>query len=263
MPVGQSLHIGVSSVDPVFQGRYVPIPSAIADAASMQDIAQRVRFEPEILLTKDATAKAILDSISRSADCLQAGDIFFLSYSGHGTSVLRVGKKRENAWVAYDRLVGKKELHQALCRFRSGVRVVAISDCCHSEGIIPLKLLSFLRTVLGNSEAVSKAIPSAALQNVLKSHPELSPNIKVAQGRLKATVIAFSSSKSDANSIALQNHGLFTQKLLAVWDNGVFDGTYLDFYRAIKMTLVNLQLPEYKVTGPRDPTFEGQRPFTI
>jgi hypothetical protein len=259
MPIGHSLHIGVPRVAPTLPEAAVPLPAAENDAISMLMIAQQQGFQSETLIAERATADNILNSVRRNADSLQPGDIFLISFSGHGRQLTASeGQNQENAWVTYDRPVGRKELRAVFSQFKKGVRIVGISDCCFSQYILPMRL-NFLQEVLGPSNLVIKAIPPAKVESkagIATGNPE--PN-----GKLKATAIIFSSSRSDALSIFLTKHGLFTQKLLAVWDNSTFGGSYHDLFLAIRYAMIRIQEPAYEVRGPRDSKFEEERPFKI
>jgi hypothetical protein len=229
----------------------------------MQMIAQKQDFQSQILIAERATAENILDSINERADSLQPGDTFFISFSGHGTTLpAGQGKKTENAWVTFNRTVSRRELRSVLSRFKKGVRIVGISDCCFSEKILPVKL-TLLKEVLGTSDLVIKAVPPATIQTRSGFKMDVVTGTREHNHKLKATAIVFSSSRFNASSIALPEHGLFTQKLLAVWDNGTFGGSYRDFFLAIKFALSRIQTPTFEVRGPRDPKFEKERPFTI
>ena len=50
----------------------------------MQQIAEAEGFTTRQLLTNDATSQNILGAIGNAAQQLAAGDIFLLTYSGHG-----------------------------------------------------------------------------------------------------------------------------------------------------------------------------------
>jgi metacaspase-1 len=263
MTIGCSLHIGVPRVEPTLPEAAVPLPAAENDAIAMLTIAQQQGFRSETLIAERATADSILNSIRRNADSLKPGDIFLISFSGHGRQLPgSQGRKQENAWVTYDRPVGREELQSALSQFKKGVRIVGISDCCFSQKILPVKL-NFLEEVLGPSNFVIKAVPRVQIQARTNSRMGITTRNPDHHGKLKATAIIFSSSRSNALSIFLTSHGLFTQKLLAVWDNSRFGGSYHDFFLAVRYAMMRIQAPAYEVRGPRDPKFEKERPFTI
>ena len=60
-----------------------------------------------------------------------------------------------------------------------------------------------------------------------------------------------------------QTNGLFTEKLLAVWNNGSFQGTLPQFHTAIVALMPAEQTPNYFTVGADDSTFTNSGPLTI
>lgn len=50
----------------------------------METLAKRQGFATNMLITKEATGAAVRDAVARVRSQLSKGDIFFLTYSGHG-----------------------------------------------------------------------------------------------------------------------------------------------------------------------------------
>jgi len=87
-PNGISLHIGLNKISKAHYGPQVELAGCENDARDMAAIAAAAGFKTrKILLTAAAKAKAVLDYIDDATDSLGAGDIFFISYSGHGSQV--------------------------------------------------------------------------------------------------------------------------------------------------------------------------------
>jgi uncharacterized caspase-like protein len=85
MAKGIALHIGLNSVDPrQYEGWSGPLTACEADANDMADLARSQGFAAAKLLTKKATRDAVQKAIADAAKHLTSGDIFFLTYSGHG-----------------------------------------------------------------------------------------------------------------------------------------------------------------------------------
>ncbi len=85
MAKGQALTIGLNSVDPKhYAGWSGELKACEADAKDMAEIARSKKFKVKILLTKSATRAKVKDEIMLAAKGLRVGDIFMLSYSGHG-----------------------------------------------------------------------------------------------------------------------------------------------------------------------------------
>lgn len=132
---GLSLHIGLNNVDTTAYGFNVPpLAGCINDANDMRAIAVSRGFRPKQLLDAAATATAVSDSIRQAAEQLSAGDIFLITYSGHGAQVADPAEPDQlsETWVLWDRQLIDDELYALWGRFAAGVRVMVISDSCHS-----------------------------------------------------------------------------------------------------------------------------------
>src|SRR3989442_557986 len=85
MAKGLALTIGLNAVDPRhYEGWSGKLNACEADARDMADIARSRKFKVQRLLTRRATRRAVLGGIARAASALRSGDIFLLTYSGHG-----------------------------------------------------------------------------------------------------------------------------------------------------------------------------------
>ena len=103
----------------------------------MAAIAKKQGFAANtLLLTQQATVAAVSQAIQNAAKQLSKGDIFFLSYSGHGGQVPDTNRdeddSKDETWVLYDRQFVDDELHKLYSAFKSGVRILVLSDSCHS-----------------------------------------------------------------------------------------------------------------------------------
>ena len=146
MARGVSLHIGLNEVDPNHykDGDGNPwkgeLAACEADAHAMVDLATGQKFEVRgPLLSKQATSAAVIGEITKVAGELEPGDIFFLTYSGHGGQVTNLNPDDDpeeddldETWCLYDRELIDDELFGLLATFKPGVRVVICSDSCHS-----------------------------------------------------------------------------------------------------------------------------------
>lgn len=97
---------------------------AEADARALADVATRQGFEPPALLLGAAATRAnVLGRLSAVAEACSPGDLFLLTFSGHGGS--------GGVWVLFDGSLRDAEMRGALAAFRPGVRVLVISDSCN------------------------------------------------------------------------------------------------------------------------------------
>ena len=105
---GLSLHIGLNRVDPAhYDGWNGALNACEFDANDMEALAKSRGFEASKLLTDEATADAITAAIEDAADRLGPGDIFLVTYSGHGGQVPDKNAEEEpdrsdETWVAFD-----------------------------------------------------------------------------------------------------------------------------------------------------------------
>ena len=236
-----ALHIGVNQVDQ--QSHYpLSVPDlrfCHNDAIAMSSIAQKAEFDNFTLLDDYATHGNIKSNIARIAKRLKAGDIFLLTYSGHGMQVLDVDGDekdgKDETWILYDQQMLDDELHNLWSLFKAGVRIVVISDSCHSGTV-------------ARSNSVSKnRIDQENLDTI------------------KASGILIASSQDSQVSweSATSESGEFTSALLKVWDDGKFVGSYRQFRNAIARKSSRGQSPNYFTFGARNPKFSRQKPFTI
>jgi metacaspase-1 len=132
---GLSLHVGLNRVDDNAYGFPVPpLAGCINDASDMRNIASGMGFRHRILMDNQATSSAIISSIEEAAQKLYSGDILMITYAGHGSQVPDPSEPdgRSETWVLWDRQLIDNELYALWGKFRAGVRVLVVSDSCHS-----------------------------------------------------------------------------------------------------------------------------------
>ena len=137
---GRSLHIGLNNVDQQAyeaQGWVVPqLAGCLNDAKAMQFLAAGQGFITHSLADDQATASEVIRMVSSLGKDLEAGDMFLLTYSGHGGQVTDVNGDEDDAmdetWILYDRMLIDDELFQLFSQFAPGVRIFMLSDSCHS-----------------------------------------------------------------------------------------------------------------------------------
>jgi hypothetical protein len=173
-PVGLSLHIGLNNVNDAAYGFHVPpLSGCVNDANDMQDIARSKGFRNRQLLNEAATSTAVIDAIQTAAAQLAAGDILWISYSGHGSQVpdpLEDDRLSET-WVLWDRQLIDNELYALWGRFQPGVRVMVISDSCHSGTVTRELLVLNSEITQAVEQAVTRGIdaPAADKRTVLST----------------------------------------------------------------------------------------------
>src|SRR6266403_6315686 len=85
---GISMHVGLNGVSGAAYGGWDgPLAACEFDANDMAAIAKSRGMKSTVLLTKKGTRANVLGGMRGAAKALKVGDLFFLTYSGHGGQV--------------------------------------------------------------------------------------------------------------------------------------------------------------------------------
>ncbi len=278
MAKGIALTLGLNSVDPKHYGGWSgELNACEADAEDMASIAKGKKFQLTKLLTKAATRARVMAQINKAARTLKSGDIFMLSYSGHGGQLPDMNNDEPDAqdetWCLFDGEMVDDELYALWQKFAPGVRILVFSDSCHSGSVT--KMAYYQGTVATRGAGVqSKEVkyrfmpPDVALRTY-RTNKEFYDKIlksrilKENQRPVRASVLLISGCQDNQLSSDGDFNGLFTAQLLKVWKNGAFKGDYKKFHKGIIKRMPPDQTPNYFWTGTANPKFESQKPFTI
>ena len=290
-----SLHIGLDTVNASAYGGWDgPLAACEFDANDLAALARKQGIKATLLLTKKAIRAKVLAGIRAAAKSLRSGDLFFLTYSGHGGQVPDVtgdeADKQDETWCLYDGQLIDDELYFELSRFAAGVRILVLSDSCHSGTVTRArrpnadnvtlvagrsKMMPFEvgRRVYAQHQAfydklqnevaksagkASIADPDAVLSNLSVSSGRVSAIVR----KFKAAVILISGCQDNQTSLDGDHNGAFTGQLLQVWNLGAFQGNYASFHAAIRAGMPAGQTPNLYLLGDVA-RFVAQRPFTV
>ena len=293
-PAAASLHIGLNSVNPThYAGWSGDLLACEHDAKDMAAIAKSRGIEPTLLLTSQATRKRVLAEIRATAKRLEGGDFFFLTFSGHGGQVTDISgeeaDKKDETWCLYDAQLIDDELYLELSRFAKGVRVLVLSDSCHSGTVTRAPLVEVTAGALAGT-ARPKWMPRVIAEKTYEAHQRfydqlqesvaragrgkvMDPDTALAQvavnPRLGAivkdfnpAVILISGCQDNQTSLDGDRNGAFTERLLKVWNRGAFDSNYGRFHAVIKAGMPPTQTPNLFALGSAA-SFLAQRPFQV
>jgi hypothetical protein len=272
MATGISLHIGLNSVDPQhYEGWGGPLNACEADANDMADLAQTRNYTPTKLLTRKATRKAVLDAIAAAAAQLKSGDMFFLTYSGHGGQLPdQNGDEpdgKDETWCLYDGELVDDELYSSWGAFAAGVRILLLSDSCHSGTVS--KALHYDAKARAMPGTLYRVMPDEVALRVYQNNKKFyDPILKrrdlaEALGTVKASVLLISGCQDNQLSQDGTFNGLFTGTLKTVWNGGTFEGSYRRFRAAIAAKMPPDQTPRLTLVGAGNEPFIAEEPFTI
>ena len=284
-----SLHLGLNGVSAeAYAGWDGPLAACEFDANDMAAIAQSKGMKSTVLLTKKATRANLLAALRSAAKTLKAGDLFFLSYSGHGGQVPDIDHdeddRQDETWCLYDGQLIDDELYFELSKFGAGVRILLLSDSCHSGSVargLPPPVPPGMR---------SKAMPDGVAIRVYEAHKAFYDKLqndvaKAAGGRVvdpdaalaqvgaagqvgtvvaqfNPAVVLISGCQDNQTSMDGQHNGAFTEQLLKVWNHGAYTGTYGSFHARIRAAMPPTQSPNLFVLGDAAALL-AQTPFTV
>ena len=275
MAAGRSLHIGLNTVDPgQYQGWSGDLSACEADAKDMKKICKTAGMTTTSLLTEDATSQAVLGAIDQAAAELVSGDLFVVTYSGHGGQIPDANADEadslDETWVLYDRQVLDDELYQRWSAFPEGVRIVVLSDSCHSGSVVKAQLEAS-GPVTGALTQVfqgGRFMPNDANTRDNLARKALYDEIRAAtpaegENELKARVLLLSGCQDNQTSADGDRNGLFTATLRRVWNDGTFAGGHRALLTAIKAAMPPWQTPNYLALNDPKRRFNREHPFTI
>lgn len=278
---GMSLHIGLNAVDPKhYQGWSGRLAACEFDAKDMHVIAKKQNFQTHLLLTRRATFAAVSAAINAAAQKLRPGDHFLITYSGHGGQVPdKNGDEGEDGkdetWVLFDRELIDDELYALWSRFQAGVRILMLSDSCHSGTVARMVAYrdlaksalfssSFEDPIAPRFRAIPPDIASKTYHAHRKMYDAVQRNNPAGErAAVGATIILISGCQDNQLSGDGPRNGVFTAALRSVWANGQFRDGHRAFHKAISRIMPPYQTPNYFRVGGPDLLFERQRPFAI
>ena len=145
----------------------------------MANLSASVGYEAKVLKTTEATREAVIGEIKAAAARMNPGDIFFLTYSGHGSQVPDFsGDERlerpedavDETLCLYDGQIVDDELYALWAAFPKDSRVLAVFDCCHSGSAVKGQLIDDMIATAQSPDQVPRVIPRAVAARVARKH---------------------------------------------------------------------------------------------
>jgi hypothetical protein len=154
------------------------------------------------------------------------------------------------------------ELYALWGKFQKGVRILVLSDSCHSgtvtRAIVPRRG--------GARPRFLPWLPRG--QRVYLAHRAVYDQIQAKfkgaeKAAVRASVLLISGCQDNQTSLDGDRNGLFTEKLRLTWNNGKFVGGHQAFRDRIAARMPASQTPNYFRVGAKSDAYEAQKPFTI
>ena len=267
-PRALSLHVGVNSLDPKhYAGWKGELKSCEFDADDMAGIAKSMGMKAKVLRTKAATRAAVLAALKDAGKQLKAGDFFFLSFSGYGSQVEDVSgdemDRKDDSWCLHDAQVIDDEIYAEISRWAVGVRVLVLLDSSPS-GSVPRPHMpepdpppAGLRARL-----VSPLIAEKVYLLNEKLYDALQKSVKVTGVPAPGpAVIVIEGCQHNQAAFEGKDNGVFTERLLHLWNQGSYQGSYARLFAMLVARMPSTQTPMLRTYGDVA-GFLTQAPFT-
>ena len=230
----------------------------------MLALAKQAGFQPRTLLSADATSDQVVGVLREQADLLESGDRLLVTYAGHGGYVVDVDgdepDQQDETWVLYDRQFLDDEIKAELARFRAGVRILVLSDSCHSGSVV--------RDVAA-ADADPTTVPASRSMPDAQCRADSSTRAGV-YARAKAgaaaapepvgAVVLLAACQDDEEAHEVDGHGMFTTAVVDVWAGGSFTGDHRDLCKEVRAR-IDGQAPNLMRLGADVDPFLRERPF--
>jgi hypothetical protein len=265
-----SLHVGLNRVDPNHYGGWQGILSGCEyDANDMATLAVNAKFtEVKTLLSQSATSHAVLAALKDYCARAVPGDLIVFTNSSHGGQVPDENGDEADAAdetiCMFDREIVDDELAAVWATAKPGVRILSISDSCHSGTLLrvlatPNHLPTRAVRLLPSSIATITYANNRAVYDPILQDPKLREH----RGQVQASVLHIGACQDGQLSYDGARNGLFTEKLKQVWGSGRFVGAYGNLVARIRQLMPSDERPDFRYVGPRDLAFEGSQPFSF
>ena len=190
---------------------------------------------PALLIGADATRAAVHAKLIEMAAMSEPGDLFLLTFSGHGGRT-SLPSREVGTWQLYDGALNEEKLTNDLSLFREGVRVLVVSDNC------------------GGGLPGSPQSPGGAERLPPRSRPAI-------ENFLKASVLVLTACEQSKYADGEGLPGHFAAAMDRVLKE--FIGPYAAFHHALCNEMPSYQKPDFYRLGTPSAAFESQQPFTI
>ncbi|HEU4541512.1 MAG TPA: caspase family protein [Jiangellaceae bacterium] len=225
-----------------------PLAGCVNDAEDWADVLGDRGFAVSTLVDGQATRAAILAMIEGLIESANYRDTVLIQFSGHGTWVPdRNGDEpdhRDEALCPVDYrqgLILDDDLHALFDARKHGVKVVMISDSCHSGSVT-----RFAEPLTGDGASVRFMPPEIALP------PDELPRALIAQSTVKAAPRHEALLLSGCNDLEYsydasfqgRPNGAFTYVALRALNTLAPNATYRDWLRAVRNYLPSQDLPQ-------------------
>ena len=265
-PRGFALCVGLNSVDPVHYGGWSgDLRGCENDARCMEGLLRAKGYATQLLLTEQATSAEVVRRIKALQQAAVSGDIVVVTNSSHGGQIRDYDGNEADGYdetiCMYDRQLIDDELNALWAGFAKGVRLLFVSDSCHSG--------TASRAIQQPSSAFRavRMVPANISLQTERENSDLYKQVKAdarpkASAPIKASLLALGACQDNQTAMDGAVNGAFTGALLMCL--GVYPTATLGKLIAqTRAALPSTQSPSYVYGGARSDAFEKSAAFSI
>lgn len=266
---GFALCIGLNAVDPDFyEGWDGKLNACENDANAMEHMLASKGFHTSVLLTKDATRDRVLMKLRELSALAMPGDLVVVTNSSHGGQVPDYDSTEADGMdetiCMFDGQIIDDELENAWARFSAGVRVLFVSDSCHSGTVARARFSEHDRML--NTTDGSKALPQLTQSEIIIKQDSRLQVIKAdavrSHSEISASVLALGACQDNQTAMDGRVNGAFTEALLGSLRRYAGE-SYGRIVTHCRRALPPTQTPSFTYAGPRQDLFETAAAFNI
>ncbi|HRI62011.1 MAG TPA: caspase family protein [Saprospiraceae bacterium] len=235
-----SIHLGINKYDADYYGGNIDLGQCVYDAERLEDYSTANGFSAYAMLNGNATVDNFTRKMTDAAKTLKKGDILFLTDSSHGTyddNIVGAKTKRQTAICLHDGIFWDYEMRELLKKFKAGVKVIWLSDCCFAESN-----WRFIRDSQPYNNARARYTPKPADAVAVPTQGD--------KRSIKCNLFTYSSSNVYQVSYEDENGGVFTSSVL----KALSKEPTISYYQLWKRSS-EIIAPLY----PQSPVFENVR----
>ncbi len=232
----------------------------------------RVRgFSATSLLTAAATRVSLARALEDYANRLRDGDILIVSYAGHGGQVADATgdepDRLDETWCLYDGMMLDDELRLFWAKFAGGVRILIVSDCCHSGTVSRAPVAPEAKAQADWAPPlISRCAPFEQLQQVWGRHRSFYADaaLRAREASMpRCQVVLIAACKDEQLSFEQNGQGLFTGALSRSCRDHGYDRSYPALVDKIDAATRHKQNPQLTYDGSTDARFLAGPIFAI
>ncbi len=254
MPNKFALCVGINN----YPGTVNDLSGCVNDANDWAALLSAKGFTVKKLLNSKATRVGMLTAIKATIAQAVSGDMVLFTYSGHGSNVPdKNGDEADGldeCLCPYDidtkGAIIDDELHDIYSKKANGVKLVIVSDSCHSGSVAKFATISTPPTIRGKNAPRRKVRylpPGTFLSKREMAHYGSRTMVRASVPGRKAGLLMAACQDAEYSYDAIFNNrpnGAFTYVALSTFKKLKSTASFDDWYKAIKKVLPSPQYPQ-------------------